>query len=302
MTSTQHSKPTSVVDLTDAAQEIDLRSSEPAHLIEFGRNESIKLSAYGVVLSFLALAAGAALLGPSEGSGNSPWLFLAAAIATIVLHELVHGLFFKIFGGSPTYGAGISGILPYAYATSVGDRFTPRQMYAIGAAPLFLVTSLAVGAGLAFPAAVPYMLLAVVINVGGAIGDLWLMREMARFSGLSNVTFEDRRDGLAVFTCDPKALDISDELASRAGSASFGVRFIAAFAVCTFLTLLIPAFLAVMNISDPVRIGPEGFALFEYTSTSSEVAVELNLLPAMAAALLFAGLSHLRGKKEVSFS
>lgn len=66
----------------------------------------------------------------------------SGVLATMVLHELVHGLCFRLFGGSPRFGVGISFILPYLSTTSEGDRFDARQMSMIGLAPL---VSLSIG-------------------------------------------------------------------------------------------------------------------------------------------------------------
>ena len=39
-------------------------------------------------------------------------------IGTLILHELIHGIFVSIYGGKPRYGAGIYSILPYLYTTT----------------------------------------------------------------------------------------------------------------------------------------------------------------------------------------
>ena len=159
--------------------ESDRSTEDPTYMIEIGRRDVVSLSVYGVLLAFLSLAAVASLVDAHVGSAASALVLLLAYLGTIIVHELVHGLFFKLFGGSPIYGAGITHGLPYAYATSPGDRFPPREMYQIAAAPLVLITALAVATGLLVPELAAPAIIVVVGNVSGAIGDLWMMTQMA---------------------------------------------------------------------------------------------------------------------------
>lgn len=98
-------------------------------------------------------------------------LMLAATIfAVLVLHELIHGLFFWFFSHQkPIFG--FKGF--YAYATLPGWYFPKNQYLVIASAPLILISIL----GILLVPVVPFnslwiIFLALVINASGAIGDL----------------------------------------------------------------------------------------------------------------------------------
>src|SRR3990170_884282 len=113
----------------------------PAYTIGLSKMLVTRLSAYGMLLFFLAAGVFSSLIG-REGSGGISALYVATFFGTLVAHELVHGLFFRIFGGKPRYGAGVKYFFPYFYATSPGTAFRLRQMIIIGLAPLFTISTL----------------------------------------------------------------------------------------------------------------------------------------------------------------
>lgn len=103
------------------------------------------------------------------------------AVGVIVLHEIVHGLFFWLFTGSrPVFALKIV----YAYA-GAPDWYLPcRQYMVVGVAPLVVITAL----GVLLLAVVPQgwllpVLLFTALNAGGAVGDLgvaaWLLVQPA---------------------------------------------------------------------------------------------------------------------------
>ena len=107
--------------------------------------------------------------------GNSGWLvslaaLLAVYIGVIVLHEIIHGLFFWIITGErPQFG--FRGA--YAFAAAP-DWYLPRPSYlVVGLAPLVLITLV----GLLLLPITPdggliLLGLAITANASGAIGDL----------------------------------------------------------------------------------------------------------------------------------
>jgi len=98
-------------------------------------------------------------------------LTLAAAIfAVLVLHEMIHGLFFWLFSRQrPIFG--FKGF--YAFASMPGWYFPKNQYLVIGSAPLILISLL----GIMFVRIVPFnslwiIFLSLVVNASGSIGDL----------------------------------------------------------------------------------------------------------------------------------
>lgn len=143
--------------------------SEPASLIVLGRSESVRLTAYGALLLFLGLGVFSAVSDVDTSTAQS-LLLLVAFVLTMVVHELLHGLCFWLFGGSPRFGVGSSFFLPYLYTTSDGDRFNARQMSIIGLAPLVVISLTTLVAASMWPSQAPYALVGFVTNLSGSVG------------------------------------------------------------------------------------------------------------------------------------
>lgn len=96
---------------------------------------------------------------------------------SIILHELVHGVFFWFFTREqPKFGFS----LLYAYATAPGWHFPTSQYWLIGLSPLILLTLI----GLAFLPVVPndlvfLLLFGIFTNASGAIGDVYIVTRIA---------------------------------------------------------------------------------------------------------------------------
>jgi hypothetical protein len=122
-------------------------------------------------------------------------LLLAVMAVTIFFHEMVHGAFFWIFARCrPEFGLGPG----YAFA-AMPDWFFPKGQYlVIGLGPLVVLT----GLGLIFSAFLPvtwlgWIFAGMVINAGGAIGDLYVCGRIAREAG--EIWIKDTGDGFQVY-------------------------------------------------------------------------------------------------------
>ena len=271
------------------ATESDRSTDEPIYMIEIGRREVVSLSVYGVVLAFLSMGAVTAVVDARSGSVASALMLLVAFVGTIIVHELVHGLFFALFGGSPSYGAGIAHGLPYACATSPGDRFHPHQMYAIASAPLVLITAAAVATGILVPELASVAVVVVVGNVSGAVGDIWMMTRMRAFTSRAEVTFDDTRTGLAVYSHDPEATAIADEL--RAAKESTRPRYVVtalgATMVLMLIAIVVPGILTAVGTSSDVAIGPDWFSLIDYRPSEGGFEIQISFLPSILGGIIF---------------
>jgi len=103
---------------------------------------------------------------------------MIAAALMMLIHELVHGVFFWRFTGRrPTFG--IKGL--YVYAAAPSDIYFPRNQYlAVGIAPFVLLTLVGLTLMLIVPVViVPILILFIAFNAAGAAGDLimfaWLL-------------------------------------------------------------------------------------------------------------------------------
>jgi hypothetical protein len=122
-------------------------------------------------------------------------LILVVMAIAIVFHELVHGLLFWFFARHrPEFGVGPG----YAFAAMPDWYFPKGQYLIIGLGPLVGLTLL----GMAISAFAPLTWLGlvfagVVINAGGAIGDLYVCWRIAREA--DNVWVKDTGDGFQVY-------------------------------------------------------------------------------------------------------
>lgn len=126
------------------------------------------------------------------------WLLglLVGLVATIPLHELIHGFFFWLFTGkSPRYGFK----LLYAYAAPPPQTYVCRNPYlVVTAAPLILITFITLIGIMLTPAPLmPAFVLMFVLNAVGSVGDVgvifWLIGKPA------SVYVEDVGDRIVVY-------------------------------------------------------------------------------------------------------
>lgn len=277
---------------TDAAA-----AGEPAYVFGLAGGVMLRLSAYSVLLCFLAAGA-FSVLTKSAGSGLQPadWvrpvLYVLVYFGTVVAHEFVHGLFFRIFGGRPRYGAGAKYFLPYFYATSPGDAFSIRQMIVIGLAPLLTLSALSLLGALLVPALVGYFAVVFIGNAAGAVGDLWMTSRLIDFAKVKDATVVDLVDGMAVHSQEAEAGAIAEKLSARDGRpAGFAAHWLIAtlvvFAAGAIAMPIVPFF------TDSILIGPAQLPLMAFEKSSERMSWTLNLASPLVAGFIFALVARL---------
>jgi hypothetical protein len=109
-----------------------------------------------------------------------PLAFLfCMSVVTMVLHELTHGLFYWLFTHErPAFG--YKGL--YAYCAGPGWYMPRNQALVIGLAPVVILSLLGLALLPVVPATLlPSLLLLLIINASGAVGDLlisgWLLTQ-----------------------------------------------------------------------------------------------------------------------------
>lgn len=124
------------------------------------------------------------------------WL-LVSLLFTVIVHELLHGLAIRFFGGKPAYGFVWKGLM--FYATAAGHAFERNDYIGVALAPLALGSL--VGAfllALPLPETLVWIIaLCAAINAAGAVGDLWITAVVLRFPKSAYVV--DERDGMRVY-------------------------------------------------------------------------------------------------------
>lgn len=183
-------------DLPEAYREVH-------HLVVTEGNRLVLLNLLALIP--LAVAGGVLLLwvgwiaswrGAVPG-GDLPW-FIGVPLVLLVLliHELIHAAAILLVGHKPRMGAKLDkGVL---YATSDGAYFRRGEFILVALAPLVVISLAGMAAMLVLPDGLNYWVgLAVILNAGGAIGDLWMTWVVLRFP--ASVLVRDEEDGIRVF-------------------------------------------------------------------------------------------------------
>jgi hypothetical protein len=186
-----------------------------------------------VVLFMLALAGYGAVhwsrLGPQPvPSGWAALVGLSAVlVAVIAVHEALHGIGFRAFGGRPRFGAGLASGMPVAFAFCPGHRFTRAQFLVIGALPLVGIDAFALALGAYAPLA-PIGAVAIAINTAGAVGDLWMIALVLQAP--RSAMFEDS-DGRSIAAWVPPGTPVRRPLGLEPRGGKLAKLVLFAFAV-----------------------------------------------------------------------
>ncbi len=124
------------------------------------------------------------------------WLVINAVgyVVMLLIHELLHGAAFLLWGGRPYLGAK----LPYAlYCGAKNQLFKRYQYIVVGLAPLVVITLAGIVFTLLSPGLASYTLFATIGNISGAAGDVWSVQRIARTPPASLV--EDTEAGYRVW-------------------------------------------------------------------------------------------------------
>ncbi len=122
---------------------------------------------------------------------------LGLTVIVLIIHEIIHGLFFWIFSrGRPVFALS----LPYASA-GAPTWFFPKRQYAINAlGPLVIIGAMGLLLVLLVPVSWILMIIFLVaLNTGGAVGDLFVFIRLLKCSPTSFVN--DTGDIVTFFEC-----------------------------------------------------------------------------------------------------
>lgn len=135
---------------------------------------------------------------PPIGLSFTDWLvaIIVACVSVTLIHEGLHGLFFKIFGGDVKFGIAKSSLGPAPYATSL--TYLPRFRFQIvGLAPQLLTIACLISLLTSPPPMVAVGLIIVAAgNLGGGCFDLYTVKWLNRFPREYRVL--DIKDGVKV--------------------------------------------------------------------------------------------------------
>jgi hypothetical protein len=184
----------------------ELALLEPEQMLPMA-SLSLKLFAWGgiffIVLNLLSYIWRTGQYGASLNGGVIFLWFLINIVSYFVIlpiHELIHGAAFALWGGKPYFGTK----LPLALYCSAKDQVFPRNYYlVIGLAPLAVITLAGIIFTLLAPTLSPYVLFAIVGNLSGASGDLWVVKRLRTLP--AETLIEDLETGYRAWQVTPAA-------------------------------------------------------------------------------------------------
>jgi hypothetical protein len=144
------------------------------------------------------------LRGPYVVGQEIPAIILwVLVLGVLLLHEWVHGVAIRWAGHRPRYG--MQGIkigpitIPYLLYATADDAYFPRTAFiVIALAPVIIITIV----GLALMVILPdylhsYLMVAIVINGTGAVGDLWMTAIVRRYP--ESTLVRDEAESISIF-------------------------------------------------------------------------------------------------------
>ncbi|MAS36797.1 MAG: hypothetical protein CL610_22520 [Anaerolineaceae bacterium] len=141
------------------------------------------------------------LRGPISTAFSESLHWLPAVMVVLVVtfggHELIHGLAIRWAGHRPRFGMNLSkGVF---YATADSALFPRNHFVIIALAPLVVLTLIGMGLMVFVPDSIGYYVgLVVVLNAGGAIGDLWMTAVVLRYP--PDALVRDEADRIRIYT------------------------------------------------------------------------------------------------------
>ncbi|MBD2458386.1 DUF3267 domain-containing protein [Nostoc sp. FACHB-87] len=219
----------------------------------------------------------------SAGGGASQGILafvilLAITFITIIVHELVHGIAFAAFGGSPRYGFKFKYFLPLAYATSPGDLFRRNAFIFIGLAPLIVLDVACLLLLAIFPQA-SWLIWVIAFNTGGAVGDIWIAVQLLRCPALIQV--EDREEGVAIYA-PPSVTRQELPFAKDKSRPHSGLKSLLKIAFMALALVLISSFLLIPTLKileiPSFIIGNNAFWILRWVNNPNGFGLEFNLI------------------------
>ncbi len=127
------------------------------------------------------------------------WIVLICCFVLLVIHEGIHGIFFKVFQPKNKVKFGFKLKSLMAYATSPGSIYSRGQMLVIGLAP-FVVISLALSILMALRVISPaFFVFLAAIHAAGCIGDFYYAYLLLFPYGKMEIRVEDTLSGLRIY-------------------------------------------------------------------------------------------------------
>jgi hypothetical protein len=251
------------------------------------RGRTVQLTAVGTLGFVVAIAVFAAvyqaITGEAAGfqfvsdvgwwtSALDVLVLVVLSLLFIPLHEWLHGLAIRHYGGEPRYGVGVAHfILPYAYATT-DHEFTRDQFVVVLLTPLVAITALAtpVMVGLGWG----WLVIPLAANAAGAVVDVWMALTLTNYP--AHVLVQDYGDGVRILGREGDA-ERSISIATFAWNAMAGGA-VAVFAILILVAIAGPTLLSALGV-DSFTLGRPGTFTYVFRYVYSPTEISLGVGP-----------------------
>lgn len=255
--------------------------------ISITKQQSYALTAQGVLMLFIGVAIFRGIFGQSNQ--NAPaWALVAVYFATLIVHELVHGLGFLLSGAKPKFGVGFVGIMPFAYATSGSNSKIPlKKMLVTAYLPFVLLSIIFILLASAIPGYVSLLMVGFVGNFAGAIGDIWIASKLLKYLRYSDTLVVDTKSGVDVYSSSAQAAVIgAASMAKQKINTPFWRVACIAFVLIMAISALVPMIMSWSGFHGVFTLGAGVFYLFTIDTTGTNFMASFNLLPALVGGVL----------------
>lgn len=248
--------------------------------ISITKQQSYTITAQGIIMMFFGAAIFQSITGDS--SNDAPlWVFLLVYLVTLIVHELLHGLGFLIGGARPKFGVGLTGILPFAYATSA-DKLALKNMLVVAYLPFVALSVLFIGLAIAMPQYSSLYMVGFVGNFAGAIGDIWIASRMLKYLRFHDVVVLDTKAGTELFSSSPEAFAVGKASTDKQKAAtSFWKVASVAFLSIAIVSAVVPAIMLGSGYHGSFKLGAGELYLFTVDNSNAHTSAAFNLLPAV---------------------
>ncbi len=217
-----------------------------------------------VILFFI----GGAIFSSATGTNDfesAGYAGIIAFFATIVVHEMLHGVGFLMAGARPRFGVGIIGIMPIAYASSDSKVKVPGMLFT-AYLPFVLLSVIFIAVARIFPQYQALVMIGFIGNFAGAVGDLWIASKLWKYLPYKDVLVHDIKNGIEIFS-DNKQAAIKGAKATKKAlrTGTFAKNWAVCFLVIMIIQLFMPALLSALDFEGNFRFGFENFYFFEMT-------------------------------------
>lgn len=222
------------------------------------------------------------------------WLAVVVYIATLIIHELMHGIGFLLARAKPQYGISIAGVIPVAYTTS--DNYLKiTSMLPVAYLPFVSISVFYILFAFEYPQFQSLALIGFLSNFTGSVGDIWIASKLWKYIRFSDAKVRDTKSGIEVFSANKQALLTASRLKDKEKQRlKFGKQWAITSIVMLVIQTLSPIALKIIGYKDNYKLGFREFYLFEtkFSELGHITGASFNLLSPILIGLMFTILSR----------